>query len=71
MPKATDEEIKKTFQNVIELLEGMINDRSVPRNIKRVAQRAVNELQGGSGESPGVIASNISLVIKHLSCSFC
>ena len=67
MPKISIEEVKETFQNVIDLLEGMINDRSVPRNIKRVAQRAVNELQGESGETPGVIASNVMFAIDDLS----
>ena len=66
MPKISEEEVKSTFQNVTDLLEGMINDRSVPRNIKRVAQRSINEL-GSSGESVGVIASNVIFNIDDLS----
>jgi len=63
----SEEEIKKTFKNVIDLLEGMLNDRSVPRNIKRVAQRAINELNGESEETPGVVASNVMYNIDDLS----
>jgi len=66
MTKLSKEEVEKTFQNVIELLEGMINDRSVPRNIKRVAQRSINELTS-STESVGVISSNIIYNIDDLS----
>ena len=66
MPKISEEEVKSTFQNVTDLLEGMINDRSVPRNIKRVAQRSINELSS-SAESIGVIASNVIFNIDDLS----
>ena len=66
MPKISEEEVKSTFQNVTDLLEGMINDRSVPRNIKRVAQRSINELSS-SAESVGVIASNVIFNIDDLS----
>ena len=67
MPKVSEEVVKKTFQDVIELLEGMLNDRSVPRNIKRVAQRSINELSGQSGETPGIVASNVIYYIDDLS----
>ena len=67
MNKDFSDEVKNAFENVEVLLNGMLGDRSVPRNIKRVAQRAVNELQGESGESPGVIASNIMYNIDDLS----
>ena len=66
MPKISEEEVKDTFKNVTDLLEGMINDRSVPRNIKRVAQRSINELNS-SAESIGVIASNVIFNIDDLS----
>jgi len=66
MPKISEEEVKDTFKNVTDLLEGMINDRSVPRNIKRVAQRSINELNS-STESIGVIASNVIFNIDDLS----
>ncbi len=62
----SEDEIKETFKNVTDLLEGMINDRSVPRNIKRVAQRSITEL-GSSAESIGVIASNVIFNIDDLS----
>ena len=62
----SEEEVKNTFQNVTDLLEGMINDRSVPRNIKRVAQRCITELNS-SAESIGVIASNVIFNIDDLS----
>jgi len=35
------EEILDTFSKVDYLLTGMINDRGVPRNIKRVAQKGI------------------------------
>lgn len=56
--KKVNEEVQKAFNNVIKLLEGMLNDRAVPRNIKRIAQRGVGELQR-EDESPAVIASNL------------
>ncbi len=62
----SEDEIKETFKNVTDLLEGMINDRSVPRNIKRVAQRSITELSS-SAESIGVIASNVIFNIDDLS----
>ena len=40
--KKFSEEAEKGFKNVEFLLQGMINDRSVPRNIKRVATKGIN-----------------------------
>jgi len=65
MPKVSAEEIKKTFDNVEELLNGMMVDRSVPRNIKRVAQRSINELHK-EDETPGVISSNVMYMVDDL-----
>lgn len=65
MPREITEEEKKTFENVEYLLNGMLNDRSVPRNIKRVAQRSINELNNGD-ESPGVRASNVMYMVDDL-----
>jgi len=64
--KEFTEEIKEVFENVIKLLNGMMKDRSVPRNIKRVAQRAIDELSKDD-ETPGVIASNVIYMIDDLS----
>ncbi|MHA1148841.1 MAG: UPF0147 family protein [Promethearchaeota archaeon] len=66
MAKKKAEEIKKTFENVEVLLNGMINDRSVPRNIKRIAQQGIDELHK-EGESPGILASNVMYLVDDLS----
>ncbi len=60
------EEIKSAFANVTVLLEGMLNDRSVPRNIKRVAKLGIAELQK-EDETPGILASNVMYMIDDLS----
>lgn len=65
MPREITEEEKKAFENVEYLLNGMLNDRSVPRNIKRVAQRSINELKN-EDESPGVRASNVMYMVDDL-----
>ena len=59
------ENTKKAFENVKQLLNGMINDRAVPQNIKRVAQKSIEELER-TDESPGVISSNIIYMIDDL-----
>ena len=64
--KKSNAEVEKAFSNVITLLEGMIKDRSVPRNIKRVAQRGINELNE-STDTPGVKASNVMYMVDDLS----
>ena len=66
MPKVTNEELKKAFETVENLLNGMLNDRSVPRNIKRIAQRSINELHR-EDESPGVLASNVMYMVGDVS----
>ncbi|TFG06617.1 MAG: hypothetical protein EU539_07140 [Promethearchaeota archaeon] len=60
------EDLQKKFNNVEVLLKGMMSDRSVPRNIKRVAQKGINILHE-SDESPGIIASNIMFLVDDLS----
>lgn len=65
MPRAIKEEEKKAFENVEQLLNDMINDRSVPRNIKRVAQRSINQLHR-EDETPGVLASNVMYMVDDL-----
>jgi len=59
-------EIEKTFENVEKLLSGMMKDRSVPRNIKRIAQEGINELHK-ENETPGVISSNVIYLVDDLS----
>ncbi|MBD3198203.1 MAG: hypothetical protein GF317_24345 [Candidatus Lokiarchaeota archaeon] len=44
----------------------MEKDRSVPRNIKRIAQEGIKELQKRD-ETPGVIASNVIYMVDDLS----
>jgi uncharacterized protein (UPF0147 family) len=67
MPRKTfSDNIEKAFNDVQGLLEGMIKDRSVPRNIKRIAQRGINELHKDE-DTPGVIASNVLYLVGDLS----
>lgn len=65
MPRALNDEEKKAFENVEQLLNDMMNDRSVPRNIKRIAQRSINELHR-EDETPGVLASNVMYMVDDL-----
>jgi len=60
------EEQQKTFKNVETLLKGMMADRSVPRNIKRVAQQGINIIETGN-ESPGIRASNVLYLVSDVS----
>jgi len=64
--KEISEEQQKTFKNVESLLHGMMGDRSVPRNVKRVAQKGINIIQQGN-ESPGILASNVLYLTVDLS----
>ena len=64
--KEFKDEIEKAFSNVEKLLNGMMKDRSVPRNIKRVAQESISELSR-EDETPGVIASNVIYLVDDLS----
>ena len=60
------EEILDTFSKVDYLLNGMINDRGVPRNIKRVASKGIDELKR-EDDSPAVLASSVMYMITDLS----
>ncbi len=60
------EEILDTFSKVDYLLNGMINDRGVPRNIKRVASKGIEELKR-EDDSPAVLASSVMYMITDLS----
>ncbi len=55
-----------TFKKVEQLLTGMGQDRSVPRNIKRIAQRSIDELNKRD-DSPAVLASNVMYMVDDLS----
>jgi uncharacterized protein (UPF0147 family) len=65
MTNGFSDEVKKAFETVEELLNGMIGDRGVPRNIKRVAQRSIDELHKEE-ETPGVISSNVMYMVDDL-----
>lgn len=68
MPRGPEftEEILDAFSKVDYLLSGMINDRGVPRNIKRVAQKGIEELKR-EDDSPAVLASSVMYMITDLS----
>lgn len=64
--KEFTEDIIDTFGKVETLLNGMMNDRSVPRNIKRVSQKSIEELHRRD-DSPAVLSSNVMYMIGDLS----
>jgi len=64
--KKFNEAIEKSFKNVETLLHGMMNDRSVPRNIKRIAQQGINIINERN-DTPGIMASNIMYLVDDLS----
>lgn len=68
MPRGPEftEEILDAFSKVDYLLSGMINDRGVPRNIKRVASKGIEELKR-EDDSPAVLASSVMYMITDLS----
>ena len=68
MPRGPEftEEIVDAFSKVDYLLNGMINDRGVPRNIKRVASKGIEELKR-EDDSPAVLASSVMYMITDLS----
>ena len=67
MPKEKlTKEQEEAFNNVIILLKGMLQDRSVPRNIKRLAQQGINIISE-SNDSPGILASNVMYLVGDLS----
>ena len=68
MPRGEEftEEILDAFSKVDYLLNGMINDRGVPRNIKRVASKGIDELKR-EDDSPAVLASSVMYMITDLS----
>ncbi|MHA1444893.1 MAG: UPF0147 family protein [Candidatus Hodarchaeales archaeon] len=64
-PEFTDD-ILDAFSKVDYLLNGLITDRGVPRNIKRVAQKGIDELKR-EDDSPAVLASSVMYMITDLS----
>ena len=66
MAKEFSDVVKNAFEEVENLLNGLLGDRSVPRNIKRVAQKGIDELQK-EDETPGVLASNVMYMVDDLS----
>ena len=63
------DDLQQTFDNVKVLLNAMMNDRAVPRNIKRIAQRGIDEIDkiANEDESPAVVASNVMYMVDDLS----
>ena len=66
MPELTEKE-EKAFEEVVALLEGIMNDRSVPRNIKRMAQRGIDAIDKNKEDTPGIVASNVMYTVGDLS----
>jgi uncharacterized protein (UPF0147 family) len=68
MPRGPEftEDILDAFSKVDYLLNGLITDRGVPRNIKRVAQKGIDELKR-EDDSPAVLASSVMYMITDLS----
>jgi uncharacterized protein (UPF0147 family) len=59
------EEQEKAFKSVEALFLGMMSDRSVPRNIKRIAQQGISNIKN-SNETPGMRAANTIYLIDDL-----
>ena len=66
MAKEFNDAAKTAFEEVEGLLNGLLGDRSVPRNIKRVAQKGIDELHK-EDETAGVISSNVMYMVDDLS----
>jgi uncharacterized protein (UPF0147 family) len=59
------DDYSETFKEVEYLLEGMLKDRSVPRNIKRIAQNCINELHNDD-DTDAIKASNVIYRVSDL-----
>ncbi|MHA2180666.1 MAG: UPF0147 family protein [Promethearchaeota archaeon] len=66
MAKGFSDVVKSAFEEVENLLNGLLGDRGVPRNIKRVAQKGIDELHKEE-DTPGVLASNVMYMVDDLS----
>ena len=63
----TPDEAKEAFENVKILLEAMLQDRAVPRNIKRVAQKGIDELSREDEDATdAIIAANVIYLVDDL-----
>ncbi|MHA1931192.1 MAG: UPF0147 family protein [Promethearchaeota archaeon] len=62
MAKEFSDVVKTAFEEVENLLNGLLGDRGVPRNIKRVAQKGIDELHKEE-DTPGVLASNVMYMV--------
>jgi uncharacterized protein (UPF0147 family) len=61
------EETKEAFDQVKILLEAMIQDRAVPRNIKRVAQKGIDELSREDEDATdAILAANVIYLVDDL-----
>ena len=61
------EETKEAFENVKILLTNMIQDRAVPRNIKRVAQKGIDALSREDEDvTDAIIAANVIYLVDDL-----
>ncbi len=58
--------IEEKFNKIENLLQGMVNDRSVPRNIKKIVQEGLRIIKLGNNPTE-TIASTIISLIKDLS----
>ncbi len=64
--KKFSEEEEQSFKIVVTLLQGMLSDRSVPRNIKRRAQQGIDIINNRE-DTPGIISSNVMYLVGDLS----
>ena len=63
----TPDEAKESFENVKILLEAMLQDRAVPRNIKSVAQKGIDELSREDEDATdAIIAANVIYLVDDL-----
>jgi len=63
----THDEAKEAFEQVKILLEAMIQDRAVPRNIKRVAQKGIDELSREDEDATdAILAANVIYLVDDL-----
>ena len=66
MAKEFNDAVKLAFEEVEGLLDGLLGDRSVPRNIKRVAQKGIDIKlpETSQAETRGPQSSSLVLVIE-------
>ena len=63
----TPDEAKESFENVKILLEAMLQDRAVPRNIKSVAQKGIDELSREDEDATdAIMGANVIYLVDDL-----